>query len=101
MPASPHPGGPPTTAGPDAPPAGPEPRRTPFHKDVEMPTVTLAPARSEAGTASSRRALVGFAVPPAPPERPLPEFPGRDPRDAAFLQACVRLARALRAPAGG
>ena len=66
-----------------------------------MPTVTLAPARSEAGAASLRLDPVGFAVPPAPPETPLPEFSGRDPRDAAFLRACVRLARALKAPAAG
>ena len=66
-----------------------------------MPTVTLAPATPLIGAAPSRLALVGFAVPPAPPERPLPEFPGRDPRDAAFLQACVRLARVLKTPDDG
>ena len=67
-----------------------------------MSTVTLAPAGPAPGTAaSSRLALTGFDVPPAPPERPLPDFSDRDPRDAAFLRACVRLARALKADDDG
>ena len=82
-----------------------------------MPTVTLAPANvapanvAPANVApanfvigavpASRLNPAGFAVPPAPPERPVPAFADRDPRDAAFLRACVRLARALKVRAGG